>query len=134
MLNGIAGLIGNYSLYGAATPILHSLLRKAAKKIVNPDPSEVKQGRTTVYDTWKLNNPDPGNHKQPKYEYPSTIILAFKLINWLLRFIEITVGFSLPSFEHFSKTISNNLKSKSISRTNKKSAWKLQKKCFETKF
>ena len=60
------GVTGNYSLYGAATPILHSLLRKSSKKIANPNPSEVDKGRRTVYDTWKHNNPDPGNHKQPK--------------------------------------------------------------------
>jgi len=63
------GIIGNYSLYGAATPILHTLLRKSTKKIVNPNLSEVNQGRMTVYDTWKHYNPDFGNPKQPKYEH-----------------------------------------------------------------
>jgi len=65
-LNLDLAVAGNYSLYGAASPMMHSLLRKSTKKIPNPNPSEVKEGRNTVYDTWMHSNPDPGQPKQPK--------------------------------------------------------------------
>lgn len=59
--------IGNYSLSGHAAPLLRTLLIDTSKKIPNPDPAEVTQGRPTVFDTWVKNIPDKVHANQPKY-------------------------------------------------------------------
>ncbi|XP_035675043.1 putative N-acetylated-alpha-linked acidic dipeptidase [Branchiostoma floridae] len=41
-----------------STPPLYQALYNATKQVPNPNPEEIKQGRPTVYDTWKYMKPD----------------------------------------------------------------------------
>ncbi|XP_069805762.1 N-acetylated-alpha-linked acidic dipeptidase 2-like [Dendropsophus ebraccatus] len=58
-LNVDIAVSGNSTLQALATPILHKLLYAAAKKVQNPNPDEVRAGRSSVYDTWVKNEPSP---------------------------------------------------------------------------
>lgn len=39
-------------------PMLHDIIFDMAKLVPNPDPSEVSEGRTSIYDTWLARYPD----------------------------------------------------------------------------
>ncbi|XP_065559733.1 putative N-acetylated-alpha-linked acidic dipeptidase [Artemia franciscana] len=51
---------GNYTLYAKSVPMLYKTVIEATKKIPNPNPNEVTEGRTTIYDTWLKNSPSDG--------------------------------------------------------------------------
>ncbi|KAM4664827.1 glutamate carboxypeptidase 2-like [Discoglossus pictus] len=64
-LNVDLALAGNSTLRALATPILHKLVFEAAKKVENPNPSEVSAGRKTVFDTWLANLPSSHDSTVP---------------------------------------------------------------------
>ena len=66
MLKAMVLKLGNYSLRGLSAPLIRRLLVESSKKIPNPSPSEVDNGRQTVYDTWYYRIPDPKHPEQPK--------------------------------------------------------------------
>lgn len=43
---------GNFSLRALGTPMIFKSLYEATKKVGNPNSTEVKLSRKTVYDTW----------------------------------------------------------------------------------
>ena len=57
--------LGNYSIWGKAAPLLNSVFRESSKKVPNPNPMEVAEGRSTVYDTWAYRYPDPDFPTRP---------------------------------------------------------------------
>ncbi|KAJ1102638.1 hypothetical protein NDU88_000087 [Pleurodeles waltl] len=69
-LNVDLALQGNATFAAHATPALNSLLYEAAKKVENPNPSEVAAGRKTVYDTWLANTPSEYDKSVPGIDGP----------------------------------------------------------------
>ncbi|XP_066938487.1 putative N-acetylated-alpha-linked acidic dipeptidase isoform X1 [Macrobrachium rosenbergii] len=57
-LNVDMAIEGNYTLRTKSAPLLYDVIFEGTKKIPNPNPEEVAEGRTTVYDTWALRRPD----------------------------------------------------------------------------
>lgn len=55
-------LLGNYTLDGGATPLVHHALYEATKKV--PNPNTAQAGRS-VYDNWKMTTPNE-DKTQPK--------------------------------------------------------------------
>lgn len=51
-------MTGNHSFMAIGVPMLHDIIFEVAKIVPNPDPSEVKEGRTSIYDTWLDRYPD----------------------------------------------------------------------------
>lgn len=50
-----------------AVPILHDVIFEIAKLVPNPDPSEVSEGRTSIYDTWLARyNDSASSHSSDK--------------------------------------------------------------------
>lgn len=45
-------LLGNASLRAQGTPLTFQSVYDAAKKVPNPNDTEIAAGRKTVYDTW----------------------------------------------------------------------------------
>lgn len=64
-LNVDIAVEGNYSLWGSGAPLMNSVYLESAKKIPNPDPKEVQNGRETVYDTWIERYPDKVHTDKP---------------------------------------------------------------------
>ncbi|XP_068200575.1 putative N-acetylated-alpha-linked acidic dipeptidase [Palaemon carinicauda] len=60
---------GNYTLRTKSAPLLYDLVFEGTKKIPNPNPEEVAEGRPTVYDTWALRRPDPVQPGLPKMQF-----------------------------------------------------------------
>lgn len=58
---------GNFTLLGAATPLLQNLIIDVSKRVPNPQASEVALGRPTVFDTWLYNTPDSAHPGRPMY-------------------------------------------------------------------
>ena len=52
---------------GMAAPLMHELFVESSKKIPNPNPSEVANGRSTVFDTWIKSYPDEAHPGYPRY-------------------------------------------------------------------
>lgn len=74
-------LKGNYTLRSDSVPSMHSLIRKAARKVPNPDPAEVAAGRDTVYDTWlRRASPESIGNSQIEPRYASIYKLNLPLI------------------------------------------------------
>ena len=48
---------GNYSFMTGGVPMLHDVMFEMAKLVPNPDPLEVSEGRTNIYDTWLARYP-----------------------------------------------------------------------------
>ncbi|KAH9494444.1 Glutamate carboxypeptidase 2 [Bulinus truncatus] len=51
-INVDIAVYGNDTLKVSSTPLMHNIIYEASKKVPNPNPEEIKQGRKTVYDTW----------------------------------------------------------------------------------
>ena len=51
-LNVDISVSGNYSLDVAGVNSFRDIAFNAAKLVENPDPSQIEEGRKTVYDTW----------------------------------------------------------------------------------
>ena len=60
--------LGNQSLRARASPLLRTVLVESAKKVPNPNPTEVALGRNTVHDTWAFNFPDAQHPGEAKYD------------------------------------------------------------------
>lgn len=58
-LNVDMAIEGNYTLRTKSSPLLTEAIYQSAKKVPNPNPEEVAEGRITVYDTWAYRKPDP---------------------------------------------------------------------------
>ena len=43
---------GNFSMTAGATPLMHESIFSAAKKVPNPNDTEIAAGIATVYDKW----------------------------------------------------------------------------------
>ncbi|XP_078515472.1 putative N-acetylated-alpha-linked acidic dipeptidase [Lissotriton helveticus] len=71
-LNVDLALQGNATFRATATPLLNSLLYEAAKKVENPNPSEVAVGRKTVFDTWLASTPSQYDKSVPGIEGPDS--------------------------------------------------------------
>lgn len=56
-LNVDIAVEGNTTLMASGTPNLYKLLHESAKKVENPNPDEIANGRKTVFDTWLANDP-----------------------------------------------------------------------------
>ncbi|CAL1542368.1 unnamed protein product [Lymnaea stagnalis] len=56
---------GNDTLKTGATPLMYNIVYEASKKVPNPNPNEVKEGRKTVYDTWLHVTPDDKDKGNP---------------------------------------------------------------------
>ncbi|KAM4662502.1 putative N-acetylated-alpha-linked acidic dipeptidase [Discoglossus pictus] len=65
-LNVDLALAGNATLRALATPIMHKLVFEAAKKVENPNPSEISAGRKTVFDTWVASLPSSHDPSVPR--------------------------------------------------------------------
>jgi hypothetical protein len=48
---------GNFTFRALGTPMIFKSLYDATKKVPNPNATEVSEGRTSVYDTWKMTTP-----------------------------------------------------------------------------
>lgn len=46
---------------------MNNVYLESAKKVPNPDPKEVENGRKTVYDTWLKRYPDLAHPDKPRY-------------------------------------------------------------------
>ena len=66
MLTSLHGNLGNYTLRSDSVPSMYKLIRESARKVPNPNPDEVSECRTTVYDTWLKTSPDLNNATQPR--------------------------------------------------------------------
>ncbi|KAB7505312.1 Glutamate carboxypeptidase 2, partial [Armadillidium nasatum] len=66
-LNLDMAIEGNYTVRTKSSPLLYNIGREISKLVPNPDPEEVKAGRSTVFDTWLYRNPD---EKRPGYPSP----------------------------------------------------------------
>lgn len=51
---------------GMAAPLMHELFVESSKRIPNPNPNEVANGRSTVFDTWIKSYPDAIHPGYPK--------------------------------------------------------------------
>ncbi|KAL7639055.1 UNVERIFIED_CONTAM: hypothetical protein RMT77_010589 [Armadillidium vulgare] len=63
-LNLDMAIEGNYTVRTKSSPLLYNIGREISKLVPNPDPEEVRAGRSTVFDTWLYRNPD---EKRPGY-------------------------------------------------------------------
>ncbi|KAL3873958.1 hypothetical protein ACJMK2_037033 [Sinanodonta woodiana] len=57
-LNVDIAVQGNATLRGEGTPLLFRITYEAAKRVPNPNDTEISLGRKTVYDTWMHHLPD----------------------------------------------------------------------------
>uniref|UniRef100_A0A1I7T988 Peptidase_M28 domain-containing protein n=1 Tax=Caenorhabditis tropicalis TaxID=1561998 RepID=A0A1I7T988_9PELO len=58
---------GNQSLIGIANPTVLNVLREASMKVEHPNPSEVENGRSTMYESWKYFEPSRNNRSTHPY-------------------------------------------------------------------
>lgn len=65
-LNVDMAIEGNYTLRTKSAPLLNDIIFESTKKIPNPNPEEVAEGRRSVYDTWRLRKPDPVDPEKPQ--------------------------------------------------------------------
>ncbi|KAL3873154.1 hypothetical protein ACJMK2_036308 [Sinanodonta woodiana] len=61
---------GNYTVRSLGSPPLHREMHSAAKKVPNPDPTEIAAGRRTVYDTWLKRRPWHNSNTNETYDKP----------------------------------------------------------------
>ena len=61
-----------------ATPLTHSAVLAASKRVSTPDLQDKADGLHTVYDKWKKSFPDEDNSK-PKYLYIFLIICTERI-------------------------------------------------------
>ncbi|EGT30354.1 hypothetical protein CAEBREN_07135 [Caenorhabditis brenneri] len=59
---------GNQTLLGITNPTVANVLRSAARKVEHPNPSEVQEGRKTMYDSWKFYSPSKNNRSNEPWQ------------------------------------------------------------------
>ncbi|KAL3873956.1 hypothetical protein ACJMK2_037032 [Sinanodonta woodiana] len=70
-LNVDIAVQGNATLRALGTPLLFNITYEAAKRVPNPNDTEISLGRKTVYDTWMHYLPDE-NKDRPKIDLPGS--------------------------------------------------------------
>ena len=95
---------GNFSMRALGTPLIYKSLFEAAKRVPNPNATELAAGRTTVYDTWMSTFPS----KSDKYNTPQWVKLLnmhhFARISWGLV-SSITCLLKIKKTNKFSVTV-----------------------------
>lgn len=76
-------LPGNFSLEAEGTPLLHSILLAATKKVKNPHVLEFQKNHTHVYDTWVATFPAP-KFGRPQYVISLIILLSIVIVVWIV--------------------------------------------------
>ncbi|EGT42761.1 hypothetical protein CAEBREN_28691 [Caenorhabditis brenneri] len=59
---------GNQTLLGITNPTVANVLREAAMSVEHPNPVEINEGRTTIYDAWKHYDPSRNNRSTHPYQ------------------------------------------------------------------
>ncbi|MGH0181030.1 UNVERIFIED_CONTAM: hypothetical protein FKN15_005786 [Acipenser sinensis] len=89
-LNVDIAVEGNTTLMASGTPNLYKLLHESAKKVENPNPDEIANGRKTVFDTWLANDPSdydptlPSTYKLSDYPMYHSAYETFDLVSRLM--------------------------------------------------